>query len=240
MPDLPAKKVGLIACSGEEMPEGTMARLATLRVLQQLKPGETVTICLPLFLAGGEGDRAFARFYPTIAVDGCEKRCAFNGTQKYSNTPAAGFVIRDLLGEVKGHPLGSARRLNDAGQNIVEKAADQIASKVDEILDQSWNRSAGNFKKEEDRVIREVTCSCGSGIPASTVTIKGEQREIVALPVILRNFREQNKQPSQATLTEILEMVNVYNEIKPEEKSEYLHLIEKEYLSLWNTPEGTK
>jgi anaerobic selenocysteine-containing dehydrogenase len=35
---------------------------------------------LPEFLeATGEGDRAFARFYPTIAVDGCAQRCAERG-----------------------------------------------------------------------------------------------------------------------------------------------------------------
>ena len=67
MPELPQKKVGIIACSGEERSEGTVTRLAALRVLEQLRPGDTVTICLPLFLAGGEGDRAFAKFYPTIA-----------------------------------------------------------------------------------------------------------------------------------------------------------------------------
>ena len=56
MPELPQKKVGVIACSGEELPEGTVTRLAALRVLEQLRPGDTVTICLPLFLAGVEGD----------------------------------------------------------------------------------------------------------------------------------------------------------------------------------------
>ena len=60
MPDLPKKKVGIVACSGEELAEGTVTRLAALKVLEQLRPGDTVTICLPLFLAGGEGDRAFA------------------------------------------------------------------------------------------------------------------------------------------------------------------------------------
>ena len=67
MPDLPQRKVGIVACSGEELPEGTVTRLAALKVLEELRPGQTVTICLPLFLAGGEGDRAFAKFYPTIA-----------------------------------------------------------------------------------------------------------------------------------------------------------------------------
>jgi hypothetical protein len=54
---------------------GTVMRLAALKVLEQLLPDEMVTICLPLFLAGGEADRAFARFYPTIAIDGCGKLC---------------------------------------------------------------------------------------------------------------------------------------------------------------------
>ena len=90
MVDLPKKKVGIVACSGEELPEGTVTRLAALKVLEQLRPADTVTICLPLFLAGGEGDRAFAQFYPTIAVDGCEKRCAARATEMYpANRPPA-------------------------------------------------------------------------------------------------------------------------------------------------------
>jgi len=88
-----------VACSGEELPEGTVTRLAALKVLEQLRPADTVTICLPLFLAGGEGDRAFAKFYPTIAVDGCEQRCAARATEKYSNKPAGGIVVTELAAE---------------------------------------------------------------------------------------------------------------------------------------------
>src|SRR3970282_1639480 len=94
---LPKKKVGIVACSGEELPEGTVTRLAALKVLEQLRPADTVTICLPLFLAGGEGDRAFARFYPTIAIDGCDKRCAARGTETYSGKLAASVVVTDLV-----------------------------------------------------------------------------------------------------------------------------------------------
>ena len=32
MVDLPKKKVGIVACSGEELPEGTVTRLAALEV----------------------------------------------------------------------------------------------------------------------------------------------------------------------------------------------------------------
>src|SRR4030065_2682694 len=118
MPDLPKRKVGIVACSGEELPAGTVTRLAALRVLEQLRPSYTVTICLPLFLAGGEGDRAFARFYPTIALDGGDKRCAARGTEMYSGKPAASVVISELIDQ-NGlpRPVG-LRRLDEAGRQM--------------------------------------------------------------------------------------------------------------------------
>src|SRR5512143_1603878 len=127
MVDLPRKKVGIVSCSGEELPEGTVSRLATRKVLEQLRAADTVTICLPLFLAGGEGDRAFARFYPTIAVDGCELRCAARGTEMYSSKPAASVVVSELLVK-KGlaQPQGR-RRLNDDGLRLVDATAGRIA-----------------------------------------------------------------------------------------------------------------
>src|SRR5512139_453256 len=120
MPSLPKRKVGIVACSGEELPAGMVTRQAALKVLEQLRPDETVTICLPLFLAGGEGDRAFARFYPTIAVDGCEKRCAARGTELYSNKPAASIVVDDLLGQHTLPPPQGLRRLTPASQPVVD------------------------------------------------------------------------------------------------------------------------
>lgn len=134
MPDLPRKKVGIIACSGEELPEGTITRLAVLRVLHQLRPDDTVTICLPLFLAGGEGDRSFARTHPTIAVDGCEKRCAFRGTEKYSNRPAAAIVVTDLIVRHGLDQPRGCRKLDAAGMLAVELASQQLAEMVDELL----------------------------------------------------------------------------------------------------------
>ncbi len=44
MPELPQKKVGIIACSGEEMAEGTVTRLAALKAVSytHLRAHETV------------------------------------------------------------------------------------------------------------------------------------------------------------------------------------------------------
>jgi uncharacterized metal-binding protein len=230
MPDLPQKKVGIVACSGEELAEGTVTRLAALKVLEQLRPGDTVTICLPLFLAGGEGDRAFARFYPTIAVDGCALRCAARATEMYSGKPAASVVVSELvaengLGEVQG-----VRRLNEAGQRAVSAAAERVAELVDKLLDKRWNRRAGEFVEEAAEPAPQeavATCSCGSGIPTQKVAIDGQTVTLVALPLIFQQFHNANKTPSEATARELLAMVKIYNPIS--EDDAYLEMLLREY-----------
>ncbi len=134
MPDLPERKVGIIACSGEELAAGTVSRLAALKVLHETRPGETVTICLPLFLAGGEGDRAFARFHPTITVDGCELRCAARGTEMYSGKPTASVVVSELAAENGLGPIEGRRTLNESGRQLVELTAQRLAALVDQTL----------------------------------------------------------------------------------------------------------
>jgi uncharacterized metal-binding protein len=232
MPDLPKKKVGIISCSGEEIPEGTVTRLAALKVLEQLRPVDTVTICLPLFLAGGEGDRAFARFYPTIAIDGCDKRCAARGTEIYSGKPAASIVITELVAERGlGKPDGK-RRLNEAGQQAVDATAEQVSRLVDELLQKHWNRTAGAIEETVSLEVQEpvqATCSCGSGIPAQEVVINGQKVTLIGLPLIFQQFRESGKSASQDTIRELLEAVKIYNPISPDEDDAYAALLSRDY-----------
>jgi hypothetical protein len=92
-------KVGIVSCSGEAIAEGTISRVATRRVLETLRPDLTVTICLPLFLAGGEGERSFAKTHPTITVDGCEKQCARLGHgNRHSSRSARRLWFLEILG----------------------------------------------------------------------------------------------------------------------------------------------
>lgn len=134
MVDLPEKKVGVISCSGEGCVEGTISRVATRMVLEQLRPDQTATICLPLFLAGGEEERAFARYYPTITVDGCEKLCAKVGTERYSGKVASSIVVTDLTGNTGCSKLPSRRQLDREAFILAEKVGQRIAQEVDEVL----------------------------------------------------------------------------------------------------------
>jgi hypothetical protein len=236
MPELPKKKVGIIACSGEEIPEGTVARLAGLKVLESLRARETVTICLPLFLAGGEGDRAFARFYPTIAVDGCEKRCAARGTEMYSGKPAVSIVVGDSA-PADSSALGSARQLNETGMQVVRDVADRIARHVDQLLDLKWDRRSGlpldRFKPPEESKLPSATCSCGSGIPAQTLQVAGRDVTFIALPLIFAQFREAGKLPNDSTQAELMQTIRIYNSIPEEEETAYTQAIVQEYIAFF-------
>jgi uncharacterized metal-binding protein len=232
MPELPQKKVGIIACSGEEIAEGTVTRLAALKVLESLRPQQTVTICLPLFLAGGEGDRAFARFYPTIAVDGCEKRCAARGTEMYSGRPAVSIVVTDSV-PANSAGLGSARRLSATGMQLVREVADQISRHVDRLLDLKWDRRSGqplasSLPQEESRT-RQAACSCGVGIPVQTLQVAGREVTLTALPLIFAQFREAGKLPSDSTKTELMQAVKIYNPVPSEEEAAYAQAAMQEY-----------
>lgn len=144
-------KIGLIACAGEELPEGTISRLAVRRVLEHLRPGQVVSLCLPLFLAGDGGERAFARDFPTITIDGCEKRCAQCGTEKYSGSVNAAFVVTEML---KGAlPLSDAR----SGRDLTEAdlaAAALVAERLAEAVDAA-------ARPAEERASAASSCGCG-------------------------------------------------------------------------------
>ncbi len=127
-----SKKVGIVSCSGEDLLEGSISRLATLEVLLKRKPLDTTTICLPLYIAGGEGDRMFAKNYPTITVDGCEKLCAKKATEKFSGKVSHSINVKDFIKE--GEKIINRRNLNAKEKEIANRVADEIEENVDKIL----------------------------------------------------------------------------------------------------------
>jgi hypothetical protein len=235
------RKVGIVACSCEELAEGTVARLAALRVLNDLRPGETVTICLPLFLAGGAGDRAFAKLHPTITVDGCALRCGARGTERYSNRPAASMVVTDLVEECGlGKPEG-LRQLNDAGKRAVEVTAERLAALVDQALGSEPRKAlqVGAVERNDQHESREAVCSCGSGVPVTRVEIEGRAVDLVAFPLILQKFREAGRGQDEGAVREIFEMVKIYNAVPAGSEDAYLRIVRQEYADFCSEEDRT-
>jgi uncharacterized metal-binding protein len=238
MSELLERKVGIVSCSGEELAEGTVARLAALKVLNELRPKDTVTICLPLFLAGGAGDRAFAKLHPTITVDGCNLRCAARATEKYSNKPAASLVVNEVISEAGLEKPEGRRRLNVAGQEAVKLTAAKLAALVDQALGNGKSASAASQVAEagSEGEHREAACSCGSGVAVTKLNIAGQSVEVVALPLVFRHFPQErlaaggpSPELDEQTANGIFEAVKIYNSVPAELETAYREAVLGEY-----------
>ncbi len=127
------KKVGIISCSGEGLAEGTTSRVACRKVLEDLRPGTSVTICLPLFIAGGDEERRFVAKYPTITVDGCEKLCAAKATRKFSGEPSRSLTVREIVKTRGLPPPVRVRHLGEEEKAAAQAVAEEIARAIDEV-----------------------------------------------------------------------------------------------------------
>ena len=145
-------KIGVISCSGEEYLGGTISRLATRKVLEELKLVETVTLCLPLYLAGGKEERNFAKVFLTISVDGCDKLCAKRSTEKYSGKISGFIDVSKIIGNENALNTKIVRNkdLKDEHLQMADKVASEIVKMIGSISPDSY--SGNSFRG----------CSCGS------------------------------------------------------------------------------
>jgi hypothetical protein len=134
-------KVGIISCSGEECLGGTISRLATRKVLDELKMVSTVTLCLPLYLAGGEEERNFAKVFPTISVDGCDKLCAKRSTEKYSSKINGFIDVSKIIGNENALNTKVVRNkdLTDEHHQMVEEVASEIIKMISNLSPDSYS-----------------------------------------------------------------------------------------------------
>jgi len=132
-------KIGIIACSGENLIGGTLSRAAARIVVEKLRPDNTVILCQPLFMAGGlerhggQEERDFVKTHPTITIEGCEEECAKVVVANYSGPPAAVIYVQEIMEKYPELQPESKQDLGEAGMKLAEKIAEKIVQKVDEL-----------------------------------------------------------------------------------------------------------
>jgi uncharacterized metal-binding protein len=217
-------KIGIISCSGEEIPEGTISRLATRRVLEGLRPQQTVTLCLPLFLAGEVGERRFAQEHPTITVDGCSKLCAKRGTEQYSGRVSASLVVSDILGDRAKGCHRSARDADQADERAVWIVSERIAAEVDLLTD-----SGALAESSTAPSAGKACCACGSPSPEGKLEVGGKAVTVNGLPLIFEHLERNGLQPGNGSADRVLETVRIYHAIEPEEEAGYRQALADAY-----------
>lgn len=202
-------KVGLISCSGEEISEGTLSRAAVRIVLEKLRPLQTVTICLPLFLSGDGGERAFAQRYPTIAVDGCGKRCAQKGTEKYSGKVDDVIVIDEILKDMGEKAPASRRDFTEKDWALAEKVAQEIARRVDIVLAEAPKEERG--EKSDTAPLPE--CACSSGPRTVIIEVEGKKIELAAFDAIVSLVAKKTSLSDKERGAELVRQVKIYTAV---------------------------
>jgi len=205
-------KVGIVSCSGEEFLGGTVTRLATRMVMDKLRQGKAVTLCLPLFLAGGEGERAFAKLNPTITIDGCEKLCARRGTEMHSGKVEDYISLPELL---KDKEI-TKENLSE----IVNLVAEELALKIDKIV-------GDNISSEESQE-ETPSCSCFSSPKPITIDIDGENMDFLLLPRIFLKFTKAGKKANELG-EDFIKEVKIYNYISKEKEEKIFHVLKEYY-----------
>jgi uncharacterized metal-binding protein len=128
-------KIGLISCSGEGLSEGMVSRVATRRILEERD--DVVTICLPLFLAGGQEERDFAKNNPCITVDGCDKMCAAKGVKIYGKVhPKSSIVISEIIKKEKHSGPTSKSRIEPEDEKLVHETMKIINKDIDRVKEE--------------------------------------------------------------------------------------------------------
>ncbi|NHI91075.1 MAG: hypothetical protein EAX96_01145 [Candidatus Lokiarchaeota archaeon] len=135
------EKIGIIACSGENLIGGTLSRAAARIVVEKLCPDKTVILCQPLFMAGGlerhggQEERDFAKDHPTITIEGCEEECAKIAVGNYSGPVTSTIRVKDYIDKNPQLNLSSKEELDENGMILAEKIAQDIARIVDELFE---------------------------------------------------------------------------------------------------------
>jgi uncharacterized metal-binding protein len=222
-------KVGIVSCSGESIAEGTISRLATRRVLEVLRPDKAVTICLPLFLAGNEGERNFAKTHPTIAVDGCTKQCARWGTEQHSGPISGALVVSDILGTAASGCSRTSRRPSQYEKEAVSTVAEHIAAEVDRILAEVKMNPATQKQTGGE-------CSCSSPVPGGNITIGGATVTIPGLQKIFEQCLKRSIPADDNGSSALLGAVKIYHRILPAEEAEYRGVLLAAYREFCREP----
>ncbi len=128
-----SKRVIVIPCSGIGKAYGSVGREAMYRVIEDLRPDKTNTVCLSLLTMGDADAQARVRENATITIDGCPTACAKVNVQAAGGNPAAEFRVFDVF---RAHKELKVRSVSDSGENGREMArilAEELAAKVDEL-----------------------------------------------------------------------------------------------------------
>jgi len=127
-------RVIVVPCSGIGKSLGTVGRAATYKVIEQVKPEETRTVCLALLTMGDSDALKLVRKNPCIALDGCPAQCSKKNIEASKGRLVHSMIVTDFLRKNRNLKPEGVIELNEQGDKLAEIIAEDLSKKADEIL----------------------------------------------------------------------------------------------------------
>jgi len=116
-----------------DKPLGSIGRASVFKVVENLKPEDSVLVCIPPLVAGVKTHSELIKKYPVITVDGCSERCATKIVVKNGGKIRGRVFIPQSVQKYRLKPKASSD-IGLEGEKLAEKIADEIAFLVSKIL----------------------------------------------------------------------------------------------------------
>lgn len=128
------KQVIIIPCSGIGKSLGTVGRVATYKVTDELRPEKTRTVCLPLLTVGDKEAMQLVQKNPCITIDGCPAQCSKKNVEASNGKLAYQIIVTSVLRENRTLKPSGVIELNPEGNQLAKVIAEKVSEKVDEIM----------------------------------------------------------------------------------------------------------
>lgn len=125
----------VLPCSGVGKTYGSIAREAAYMVVEELRPGVALTLCLPRVIVSDDA-KQLVRDSVCIVINGCPSKCASFAAESAGCRPFAVFEVTKVLREYRNlkPDRESIIELDEKGQKLAEVIAEKVVGEIDKVL----------------------------------------------------------------------------------------------------------
>lgn len=128
------KHVVVVPCSGIGKTYGTVGREAAYELAEELRPDCAEVVALSLLVLGDAETQARVQAAPAITIDGCKLACASKMVTESGGQVAYEANVLDTFRRHRHLKPKGIAELNDEGQELARKMAEELAEVADKII----------------------------------------------------------------------------------------------------------
>ena len=136
------KKIIIVPCSGIGKTYGTVSREAAYEVNEDLRPERAQLIPLSMLVLGDDDARSAVSQNPAITIDGCKLACASKMVEESGGHVAQEYAVLDVYRRYRQFKPRGIAELNEGGLQLAHALAEEVATKVDELLNGEGDHDA--------------------------------------------------------------------------------------------------